>query len=65
MLNVMLKRFWIIVVLFFASFLLTLSVYEAGRSAGRQDVLFDSQMWVEDNSILIDFDGDVYEHLVD
>jgi len=63
--NFCLKHFVIIIVMFFVSFLLTLSIYEAGRRAGRQDVLFESQMWVEGNSILIDFDGEVYEHLVD
>lgn len=65
MLNLLIKKFWIVIILFAMSFVLTIGIYEAGRRAGRQDVLFESQMWVEGNSILIDFDGDVYEHLVD
>ena len=65
MLNVLLKRFWIVVVLFLMSFVITIGIYEAGRRQGRDDVLFESEMWVEDNSILIDFEGEVYEHLVD
>ena len=63
--NFCIKHFWIIVVMFIMSFVLTIGIYEAGRSAGKQDVLFNSEMWVEDNSILIDFEGEVYEHLVD
>lgn len=63
--NFCLKHFVLIVVMFFVSFLLTLSIYEAGRSSGKEDVLFNSQMWVEGNSILIEYDGEIYEHLVD
>ena len=63
--NFCLKHFVAIVIMFFVSFLLTLSIYEAGRSSGKVDVLFNSQMWVEGNSILIEYDGEVYEHLVD
>lgn len=63
--NLLIKKFWVVVVLFAVSLVLTIGIYEAGRQAGRQDVLFESQMWVEENSILIDFEGEVYEHLVD
>lgn len=65
MLNLLIKKFWIVVVMFVMSIVFTIGIYEAGRSAGQQDVLFNSEMWVEDNSILIDFEGEVYEHLVD
>lgn len=62
--NFCIKHFVIIIVMFFVSFLLTLSIYEAGRSAGKHDVLFNSRIWTEDNSVLIEIDGEVYEHLV-
>lgn len=65
MLNFCLKYFWFIVVMFFVSFLLTLGIYEAGRRAGMDDVLFNSRIWTEDNSVLIEIEGEVYEHLVD
>lgn len=64
MLNALLKRFWIVVVLFLMSFVLTIGIYEAGRRQGRDDVLFESKIWTEDNSVLIEIDGEVYEHLV-
>ena len=35
MLNVLLKRFWIVVVLFLMSFVLAIGIYEAGRRQGR------------------------------
>lgn len=63
--NFCIKHFVIIIVMFFVSFLLTLSIYEAGRRAGMDDVLFNSRIWTEDNSVLIEIDGEVYEHLVD
>lgn len=63
--NFCIKHFWIIVVMFVMSFVLTIGIYEAGRRAGMDDVLFNSRIWTEDNSVLIEIDGEVYEHLVD
>lgn len=65
MLNTLLKHFWIVVILFVMSFVLTIGIYEAGRRAGMDDVLFNSRIWTEDNSVLIEIEGEVYEHLVD
>lgn len=38
--------------------------YKKGCAETKQHILFDSEISVEDNSVLIDIDGDVYEHLV-